>query len=47
MNVRTIVAILAAGLALAGCGWKTDGEARLEELYPTAPPPPAALMMMG
>lgn len=43
---RTLGTILAALLALPSCDWKSDGAARLEELYPTAadagptPPPP-------
>ncbi|MGI5861944.1 MAG: hypothetical protein ACOX6T_07775 [Myxococcales bacterium] len=37
---RAILAALSAALLLPGCGWQSDGAARLEELYPTPPPPP-------
>jgi hypothetical protein len=37
---KAISLVLGAAL-LAGCGWTADGPARLEEEYPT-PPPPAA-----
>jgi len=46
MRVPTLpaacVRVPAALLLLASCGWKSDGEARLEGLYPTPPPRDAA-----
>ncbi len=33
--------IALVALALGGCGWKSDGLQRLEQLYPTPPPPDA------
>ncbi len=40
MKTQRLAPVLLA-LALAGCGWKADGLARLEELYPTPKEPDA------
>ena len=40
MKLRTIALV---ALTLAGCGWKSDGRARLEQEYPTPPPPDAGM----
>ncbi|HCF59003.1 MAG TPA: hypothetical protein DFS52_13555 [Myxococcales bacterium] len=37
---RAILAVLSAALLVPGCGWQSDGAARLEELYPSPPPTP-------
>ena len=41
------VLILICVVVGAGCGWKSDGLERLEELYPTPKPPDGGTMMTG
>ncbi len=38
--MRTLTCLSLAALLAAGCGWESDGLARLEELYPTPEEPP-------